>query len=255
MKKLLFFLSLLAMVFVSCSDDSEEEGENLLKKKIEHDFFGESPDLVSRYNYNGNKLENIVRSDGKNLIYAYDGDLIVNIKTYDDVELLFEEQFQYDETGRLIQSKRFEYVLGHATRKTYTYNADLTVTETAYIGSVAAQNELWLTNTLHYENGQVKTMESDYAEAPDGIYTFVYTYDDRLVPESNILGFDRINLAQPGAVMHNVTWVEQTDTESDFVGTFGYDYHYNENGMPVYFQYNDTGTIIIDGGSVEYFYN
>jgi hypothetical protein len=253
MKKLLFLLCVLALL-ASCSADPNE-GENLLKTKIEHGFFENEPTIVSNYTYNGNKLENIVKSDDTQLIYVYDGDLIVNIKTYRDVTLINEEQYQYDSSERLIQSKRFWYELDYCLKKTYTYNADLTVTETTYTGNLTSQNDLWQTDQLQFENGQIKIRQTDYATMPDGIFTAVYTYDDKMVPEQNILGFDKLNLVNTsGTIMHNIIWVEQTDTVSGEVGTFGYGYLYNANNMPSGFVYTQ-GTIAVDGGPTEYFYN
>jgi hypothetical protein len=256
MKKLFFFLSVLALVSVSCSDDSEEEAPNLLKKKVEYSFIANEPAHVFRYNYfDGNKLENIIKSDDTKQIFAYDGNLIVNIKTYDDINLIAEEQYQYDSENRLVQTKQFNYQTDEVTIKSYTYNADLTATESVYTGDSTQQDNFSYTCVWHFENGQVKMKEYDNGPLPGGIFTYVYTYDDKPIPEQNIAGFARMNLVNVDAIMHNIVWIEQTDVDSGTTDTLGLSYTYNENGMPTVFGYNENGTIWVDGGPTQYYYN
>ena len=90
MKKLLFSALVGAMI-ISCSRDNDNTNPTtpqtpsqsiILPKKLIHST-PNHPDEVSTLNYNGDKLKEIVFSDGGKIEITYTGDLITFVKNED----------------------------------------------------------------------------------------------------------------------------------------------------------------------------
>jgi hypothetical protein len=249
------FLFLLALAFAGCTtEDDANVPEGLLKRVHMMPFVGED-EYTSRYYYDGHKLERIESSNGAREIYYYDGDLIVNIKNYQDTDFVAERQFQYDASGRLAQSRRFNNMHGSGNKSVYVYNADGTVTASVYSLDAAGLETYAGTHQFFFSAGEVT---HDIITDTNGFtQTNTYTYDDKLVPEHDITGFDKIRMFNPTGykgIYHNIVNVTQTNSANSDVGTYTHVWQYNEAGAPTYFSFDGQGTIIIDGGSVEYFY-
>lgn len=252
MRKFLLFLASM-LVLAACSND-DDSGDNLLRRKVEYPFAFEGA-IVSRYHYDGYKLEDIEISGGRRKIYVYDGDWIVNVKTYSDVALKEEERYQYDTAGRLVQKQVLDFGSGNGERFTYTYNTDGTVIERRYDGNTLSQEDLQSVGTIHFENGLVKQIVYDAINGSGETSTVTYAYDDKLAPESNITGFPKLSLVQDGAAMHNMTWIERTWSNSSEIMSYNMEYSYNELGQATSFAYGNDGTYWVDGSGFTYFYD
>ncbi len=257
MKKLSLLLILVLALFSCSGDDSGNGPDGLLKRKIIHTFAFDHTNSI-RYYYNGYKLDRTESSDGTKTVWYYDGDLIVNAKTYgnDGTELIDEEYFEYDQ-GRLSNVERFDRRTNVHIRIKYVYNQDQTVTATNFAVNGQAES-LASTEQLFFENGQVIKGVLTVPDQSSYEQTILYSYDDKRVPEYGITGFDKISafdVQRYGGSIHNLSFVTITDTSTDLVTSYDLVRNYNENGMPTWFGFGESGTVIIDGGSVEYIYN
>jgi len=250
MKKLALFF-VLAMAVGCTTDDTENVPQGMLARKVVREFTGQQ--YTTRYYYTGHKLERTESSNNTREFYYYDGDLIVNIKRYDDTNLEVESQFQYDATDRLVMRREINDD-NTQWRYDYTYNADGTVTVTPHWTSADGVEYAHDPSQYFFENGEVSHITSTSA---DGTFTVAYTYDDKLVPEHGIVGLDKIRMFEPDAykgIYHNIVTVTQTSSVNSDVGTYTHLWTYNADGAPTFFMFDDAGTIIIDGGSYQYFY-
>lgn len=253
MKKITI-LFVLALAFAGCStDDTSDVPEGMLRKVRVIPFVADE-EYTARYYYDGHKLERTETSNNTRQIYVYDGDLIVNIKSYEDTDLVEEKQFQYDGSGRLVQQYRIDNEIDWHNKSIYVYNLDGTVTESRYNYHTGDPETLAYTRQFFFADGEVA---QEILTAGDVIQTTTYTYDDKLVPEHGITGFDKIRTFNPEGyrgINHNIVHVEQTYSNSPDIGTYSYIWTYNEQGAPTAFSNDDEGTIIIDGGLAQYFY-
>lgn len=250
----LICLFVLALAFTGCStEDDANVPDGLLKRVRILPFTGN--EITKRYYYEGYQLDRIESSDDSREIYVYDGDLIVNIKNYEDTDLVKEQQFQYNDSNQLAQTLNIDYENNHRYKLAYAYNADGTVTSTHYAIDAAGLETIGAIRQFFFTNGEVT---QDVITHVGGIIqTNTYTYDDKLVPEHGIVGLDKIRMFNPESykgIYHNIVSVTQTNSANADVGTYMHVWEYNADGAPSYFTFDDDGTIIIDAGTWQYFY-
>ena len=255
MKKLIFLLSAIWLMLGCSTEESANVPDGMLSKIDVQPFAGSS--YVTRFYYNGHKIDRTESSNNTHKIYYYDGNLIVNVKSYSDTFMHAEERFSYDGTGNLIQMDRIEYLQDSHSRQRYTYNPDQTLTVHDFQVDASGQEILSGTRLLSFENGRLSTEVVVFEANPTQSIRYQYSYDDKPVPYRDIVGFEKINAFSPlryNGSVNNLIWVEEHASGSAETTTYGTIFTYNENGMPASSAADDSGTVITDNGSMSYFY-
>lgn len=188
-------LSACFFFLASCTADSEDAvlvtdtaAEKLVKQTISTGWSGHT--VTSVWNYNGKKIVSIVNSDDSRRDFTYDGDLIVNIENKDEFGGVTNDSFVYDTQGRVIEHYDISEAWGR--KETYEYLPNGIVNVARYMGTPQVQDQLLMTATMEFVNGEVTRTKSVNAV---GGYTVTcnYTYDSGNSPTRNIIGYDRIS--------------------------------------------------------------
>ena len=209
MKKILFSALVGAMI-ISCSRDNDNTNPTtpqtpnqsiILPKKLIHST-PNHPDEVSTLNYNGDKLKEIVFSDGGKIEITYTGDLITFVKNEDG------ETSDLRYTNGILTSEIKKVFYPNGTIKNqmdyvYSYNGSeviARVVEAKYnqIGIVQYKKTAVVTYTLDAQKRPTKIVEqedtfdgsnnktSEYSSTE----TFVYTSHQNLLKD--IKGIDKL---------------------------------------------------------------
>ncbi|MFL9845087.1 hypothetical protein [Flavobacterium rhizosphaerae] len=252
MKKLWLFI--LAGTFaVACSDDDygykdnsgNENSATLLRKKVET-----APDgtqITTNYQYDGNKLTTVTRSNGTSESYSYvNMDYLSEIRYYENGALVRKDAFLYG-TGSFTDHITFSYDIDNpanntAIRSSYAWNGT-TVTVTEYKGDDSSQTENIGTVTLTVtSNNNVVKFQSENK-------TISYGFDYQNAPLKEMSVYGLLIYADYKGGTNNITSVETTQN-----GTVSHSYNtytYNNKDYPL------TQTHTEPDGSVyttEYFY-
>ncbi|MEW5674994.1 hypothetical protein ABGT15_01625 [Flavobacterium enshiense] len=230
MRKLIYAFSALALLFASCSSDSDSGSSsdnssgNLLKKTVTGAY-------VMNFNYNGTKLVSAIDNDSEevDLYFTYTGDNITKIEyktndgTVDQID-----NYNYNSEGKLISYVRLDPGMDWGNKEVYTYNADGTVSVEHYIGDTVEQTQLNNTGKIFFTNGEVTKIE----EYEGGVTTstIVYTHDSANGAMKNITGMGKIAFAggYADSIAHNIL-TEVSSVE----GTITNVYTYNSANYPV----------------------
>lgn len=260
MKKLICIVSVLTLIFTSCSNDSEissndasltQEG-TLLRRII--DEFGSSKDTVDINYSNGNKLKTI-ESKQQQIIkseYTYTGDLITKKKDYASDGLLVVETYVYDDQERMIQINIDDLDSDDRYKKVdFVYNDDNTVKALRYKKNENSQFELIDSIKLFLlPNGDTQRKEQYIViNGVNHTRTSIYTYDDKNSATNSILGFKKIRNRYTGMSysIQNVISSEYSTTEYISPTSSNSTYTYNSFGYPINVQHSN-------GHSFKYFY-
>ncbi|NUY81820.1 hypothetical protein HUK80_13010 [Flavobacterium sp. MAH-1] len=243
MKKMIFGLSALIVLFSSCGSDdggnSTETGDGvLLKKTIEN---GPDGQFISEASYNGHKIVKITTNDGGRIDFTYTGDDITKMAWKLDNELIEEQLYTYDASGKLATHTLLDYEIGWGSKEVYTYNSDNTATVQNYSGDLVSQTLEGDTYTITFANGEVSQIVTPFE-------TITYTYDNKNNPFKNVTGYGKISYIDGGAsgIMHNVT--EESSSEG---GGSTYTFTYNNNDFPATAVENWDGDVY----NTQFFYN
>lgn len=254
MKKLFLLLSLVSIVFASCSSDDGTTSEpelttngTILKRTISSN----GPSLYSSdYYYNGNKLQKIVSTSGETIQFTYTGNLITKTEYYDDGVLKEISNFQYNSDGKITQRLSVNPVNNNAYRCDFSYNSDGTVLVKGYDGNSTAQtNQMVDRKVFLFPNGDVdKIEEYVVVNGVNHTRTSHYTYDDKNSPSNAILGYNKIKFWDTGTYgnSHNNTSIVFSTTENSNTTSTNLTYTYNS--------YNYLVTSNYLGISTQYFY-
>lgn len=255
MKKFILFLSVIVLLFVSCSREQElvvnqSVNEILLKKVIVN---GKTYNVT----YNGSKIVE-VNSQFYKEVYTYEGDLVTKIVSYDSGNLYITKTYNY-ENGFLKtfieNTERFDSV----DKIVYTNNTDGTISYTKTNVRKATQEETPnRTGKLTFSNGILIKDEvfsnNPFSNVTSTIYN--YEYDIKNGYQKNVTGFDKLyhtdkfnfNLTKTKVVTnYNNNGVLTSDETEINYST----YEYNDNGYPKIRKYYEFGTLVSTG---EYFY-
>jgi hypothetical protein len=247
MKKLIYACSVLALLFSSCSSDSDSPavGGTLIKKIIDTDNLGDV--LTTNFTYNGNKIVSAIDdTEETDMYFTYTGDYITKLEyklndgTVDQID-----NYSYDSTGRLISMVSTRPAVEWGNKEVYTYNADGTVSASYYSGDDLTQTVLDGTGKIYFTNGEVSKIERyDGMTLED---TTTYTYDTKNNIMKNVVGYSKINFAYSTAdgVNHNIT-----SENSTLHGLISYSFVYHDNGFPS----SSTETYSGDVSTSVYFY-
>ncbi|MEP6805338.1 MAG: hypothetical protein ABI892_12500, partial [Flavobacterium sp.] len=133
-KKLLCCLSVVFLVFNSCSSEEYNPSENTILPKTLKTIYPTSPleNYDTNFIYDGNKILSITNKNNKR-DYEYDGNHIVKETVYSlymGKETKYSEANYSYETDKLKSVKKFAN--GQAAKYTYNYNNDGSITKETY---------------------------------------------------------------------------------------------------------------------------
>ncbi len=230
MKKFIYAISALALIFTSCSSDSDSASEDssnnslvLLKKTTDSDG------AIVNYTYNGNKIVSIVDNDTdeSDEYYTYTGDLITQLEWKIDGNVEQRNTYEYNADGKLVAFKRFDLGMSWGNKEVYTYNADGTISFDHYVGDLTTQTQLNHSGKIFFTNGEITKIE-EY-DIHGVTHTTTYTYDSKNYALKNVLGFNKIAFVDGGGspINHNLL-------SESFPGhpTINYSYLFESNDYP-----------------------
>ena len=210
MKKLLFS-ALVGVMMISCSRDNDNTNPTtpqapsqsiILPKKLIHSI-SNHPDEVSTLNYNGDKLKEIVFSDGGKIEITYTGDLITSMNNPNESSYVF----NYDSNGNLISEKTKFY---NGTIKisendiTYTVNGSTVTAQkisknyNPLDGTYSSTTTSTITYTLDAKKRPIKEVEvSEKKDTAGNLIekandTTTYQYANHHSFSENIKGMDKL---------------------------------------------------------------
>ncbi len=241
MKKLIYACSVLALLFSSCSGDSDSPATDgtLLKKIIGTDSDGEV--FTINYTYSGNKIVKAAYSDGSHDDYTYTGDLITKIEIYSDLTTLSDtEIYEYNSDNKLVN-----YIMKSnigdeprfASRTAYVYNADGTISFTDYTGTHDSQTEFAADGKIYANKYEENVVLG--GPTPDHIDAHTCTFDGKNNPLKNVTGMGRIHFSAGNRegfdYTQNVVSDVHTNTNGAGLTQPMYDstFTYNSNNYPV----------------------
>lgn len=249
MKKLLVLLSVVFMIFTSCSSDSSDNQSSpgLVKKIISTS--GSSTNTIL-YTYSGNKIQSINYNNSHSIQYTYSGNLIVNIKQYDSNNSLTSQTvYTYDGNQRVTQEKYIGYLGSYEETKVFTYNANNTVD---FVVLDEALNPTESTGVIYLNaTGEVTKIERFF----QGNFSSRYevTNDTKNNPLKNITGYDK--LPTTFNQLHNNLLTKYTNYLGVETSRSEFEYTYNADDYVNTFQqklYNDG--VLQTTTNVQYFY-
>jgi hypothetical protein len=249
MKKIGLALSALVLILSSCSSDDSPSSSTgtQLAKVIE--TYGDGTTETFDFVYNGNKIVSITSDFGEQTIYTYSGDLIVNEEAYFDGVLQDETTFEYNANQKLIKSTRTNG--SEVEVDNFTYNSNNTVSFITTSNGVTSA-----TGTIYFNGDQ--PYKKDILVDPGTFFEYNQieesTFDDKVNPLANVVGFSKIIIAAP-------SFIEGYDGIFNNVLVFKIDnvirgsstYTYNSNNMPASEVYDDQQNEF--DSSLQYIYN
>ena len=251
MKKISIILSAIALVLSSCSksDSPDVIGDpvdttNILLTKIKTSQ-GTTVVNTATNIYNGKKLVEIVQSNFDKTTYSYTGDLITKIQEYSGTSLDVSETFTYNTDAKLESYIKVDYnpIIGTTPigfKVIYTYDSLGNINYITYNGTATVQTTQGSTGKATLTNGSITKLERNYTAIPFGAAAYtqtqIITYDDKINPGNNIVGFYKITLQGTDIGLsgstHNILKITSNN------GTYNTSidestYTYNTNNYPV----------------------
>lgn len=236
MKRILPLLSILFVLFQSCSSsDSDSPSQNsiLIKRIVQTTPQAE---YISDFTYNGLKMVQSIQTAPNFLrrgVYTYTGNLITKIEYFNIDNALFETRiFNYNTDNKIASMIKLLHLSGNGIRVTFTHNSDGSVTAIGYNGDLINQNTLEYNNTItFFSNGEISSMVENM-----GVQILTCSYDNKNNPFKNVIGFDEISYANEGffatAINHNLT---QTNSYRPNIPVYttNFTYTYNSDDFPL----------------------
>ena len=226
MKKILCLFGALILLLTSCTNDSSEENSLLPKKQIY--TYGSQPgdNTTTTYSYTGNKIDSLNYDDGTKIVFTYTGDLITKaIYTEDGEDNSTTTTFTY-ENNKL---KSFLEVSPNSSirKKTYTYNANGTISTTTVLIDPITQQEIQDSSsvlTLDVNGNIIKAEFNDLVNTVE--------YDTKNNPFKSIIGYtsllDSGIFNQEANSVNNISKITE-NTGGVTTGTFTYENTYNSD--------------------------
>jgi hypothetical protein len=238
MKKIILLLSVVMLVFASCSKNEDmssvSSSGTLLTKYIVSS--GNTVLETFEYFYNGNKLTRIKESDIDYANYTYTNDLITKIDRYKNNVLYSTADMSYNIDNKLSQVLSLIPSLNKGYKEVYTYNSDGTVSLSKYSGDLVTQ----VTNTENYkvffQNGiAIKREEYKLINGNMETLTTNYAYDTKNEIHNSILGFNKLTAYDVSyfGVPNNIISLTYSATNSTNISQGFSAYTYNDNNYPI----------------------
>ncbi|MEO7978213.1 hypothetical protein [Flavobacterium sp.] len=226
MKKILCLFGALTLLLTSCTNDSSEENSLLPKKQIY--TYGSQPgeNNTITYSYTGNKIDSLNYDDGTKIVFTYTGDLITKaIYTEDDEDHSTTTTFTYE--NNKLKSFLETSPNSSSRKKTYTYNANGTISTTTVLINPTTQQEI-------QDSSSILTLDANgniiKAEFNDLVNSF--EYDTKNNPFKSITGYtfllDSGIFDQEANSVNNISKITENTGGID-TGTFAYVNTYNSD--------------------------
>jgi len=201
-----------------------------LKQTI--DVYADGNVITTDYSYDGNRLVSIINNDPldpADLYFTYTGSLITKLeRILEDGTVEQTETFEYNENNLLSDYKLVvpDDLEGYGFRYTYDYNSGGTVTGTKYIGNATSQEDLSLTETISFTDGEVTSIVTSTGSS------YTYTYDAKNNPLRNVVGLSKLVFAggEGESSIHNLT--REVVVNGSETNTYNYTYLYLPNNYP-----------------------
>jgi len=255
MKKLALACSAFLLMLSSCSsssDSNSSSSDDVLVSKTIETYALDGSVVTSDYTYSGKKLVQETDDDGVITKFTYTGDLITKVEYFDDLGVLVEkETFSYDSSSKLISYVRLELFNNDGIKDTFVYNSNGTVTGSRFSGDLSIQDDFYGTSIIYFTNNEVSKIE-EYSDVGDLYATRLYTYDTKVNPFKNIIGFDKIQFVDNEALGINHNIVTDDYTDSGLPTPYTTTYTYNANNFPL--TAVESGGDPSDNISTEYIY-
>ena len=167
--------------------------------------------------------------DTADLYFTYTGSLITKLEyKFEDGTVEQTETFEYDANNSLIAYKLVvpDDQGGYGFRYSYEYNAGGTITGTKYIGDATTQEDLSLTETISFTDGEVSSIVTSTGSS------YTYTYDTKNNPLRNVVGLSKIVFAggEGNSSVYNLT--REVVVNGSETNTYNYTYLYLPNNYP-----------------------
>lgn len=235
MRKLFYAFSVFAVLFASCSSDSDSssvESAVLLKKVIATDGSGTQ---TTDYHYNGNKVIDGTRSNGSKNVYYYTGDLITKVAFFESGSTVpsNEEFITYDAQQRIVETTIYYYSIGNnALKNTYQHNADGTISYERFTGDSSSQNTLIKRGKL-FLNAAGEVIKVEHYDVDGALLeNQVYAYDSKNSPFKNILGFNKLFVHHSMGKWNNIASYGTYNAANTLSHGYEIDYQYTSSNYP-----------------------
>lgn len=234
MKKILCLFGAVALMLTSCSSDddktSTEENVVLLPKTEKYTYALNAQDNSTvTYAYDGNKITSLTYNTGEKTVFTYTDNLItkaVYTETYEGAPRIFTTTYTY-ENGKLKSSFQLGSASSVNKRRTYTYNANGTISTVTVLINPTTQAET-------QDSSSVLTLDANgnIVKAEFNDLTNIIEYDTKNNPFKNVLGFtsllDSDIFDKDANSVNNMTKV--TEKSGDVIeGTTTYTNTYNSD--------------------------
>ncbi len=237
MKKIALLLSVLLVVFYSCSKDAVLNQDTILVKKYTSTM-ANGQIFTNTITYNGNKIVDLTQQGaGNKWVYTYTGNLITKVNVYDNIGTLTWTINYFYNNDNLIKSETVASptptIIG---RVTYTYNSDSTINVVySQVDTTTNQETIrtWSNKYYFSEGNLVKTESTDINNGSLVTKTSTSLYDSKNNPFKNAIGFIKIKLDD------DITFVSVNNSIGDLVNNQGVSpvekdvYTYNADNYPI----------------------
>jgi hypothetical protein len=233
MKKLILTI-LASTLILSCSNNSDSTNSTStgLLVKSETESSG-----TTTYNYNGNKLSNILYSPSETSTYTYNGDLIIK-EEENGGRVNGVTTYNYS-NNLLSSSTRSESIsnISTTTNTSYIYNSNGSITEmttrtTINLGNTQTNNSKHI---RYYSQGNC--IKDEYFSISNGVSTLVdtatFTYDTSNTPYKNITGFYSFSNPQGFYSINNLKSEIHKNASNVTTRTIQITYQYNSQNFPI----------------------
>lgn len=192
--KQLILAFIISAALISCSKDKDEDpiagagaGSEILLTQLVVNY-PNNQTFTKQYKYEeGNKLSEIIDSNGNREYYTYEGDFISKIEyRYKDPKFFDERLFTYDQSGKLIEELFLFHFNAVGNRTIFKYDSNHVVRYETFSGNLVSQDMPGLNGTYSLDpKGQI--LENiEINPSSNTTRTLTYSYDDKNSPFLNI---------------------------------------------------------------------
>lgn len=233
MKKTLILL-FFAISLVSCSSGSDSDSSSatgvLLTKIV---LESETGNRTTTYVYDGNKMNTISNGSTVSHFY-YSGNLVTNVESFYNNQLISLFTFDYNNAGKLVQSTLESFSNDLVIRDTFIYNDDNTISVNEY-GTFEGGPETLQTQKYFLDSeGEIIRIEK---YDTSGTAVSLYTYDSKNNPFKNVIGFDKLFNIMSLGIKHNTVTTLETDFEGSTISNTSKTIVYNAQDFPKTMQF------------------
>jgi hypothetical protein len=241
MKKILCLFSAMSLVLTSCSSSDDVNAntiveniivENIILPKTEKytsTIFPEDNSTIT-YAYNGNKIVSLTYNDGNKTTFTYTGNLITKAEAFESGVLKETTTLTYENNKLKSYIEIPVATSSSSKRKSYTYNADGTVSTVT-----VSINQTTLVETQVSSGALTLDTKGNITKSASNNFSTVIEYDTKNNPFKNISGytllldaeifdkdantpnnFTKITETQEGALLETITFINTYDS-NDFL--------------------------------------